>query len=118
MYDQQQVFSDSFYMMVYSGSMIFALIASVYMLFRRSNAIAPEVTPPLRLRRRVAAFFAIMVISHLWWYVLVKYNFSVDKTNISMRKLLFTDTKMQYSERNFKYSKSISAYSDSIATIT
>ena len=51
MYDQQQVFSDSLYIMVYGGSMVFALIACIYLLFRRSNAIAPEVTPPLRLRR-------------------------------------------------------------------
>jgi AraC-like DNA-binding protein len=82
MYDQQQVFSDSLYVMVYGGSMVFALIACIYLLFRRSNAIAPEVTPPLRLRRRVAAFFAIMVISHLWWYVLVKYNFFGDLLSI------------------------------------
>ena len=74
MYDQQLVFSDSFYMMVYGGSMIFALIACVYMLFRRSNAIAPEVTPPLRLRRWVAVFFGIMLMSHISWYILVKYG--------------------------------------------
>ena len=74
MYDQQQVFSDPFYMMVYGGSMIFALIACVYMLFRRSNAIAPEVTPPLGLRRWVAVFFGIMLMSHISWYILVKYG--------------------------------------------
>ncbi len=74
MYDQQQVFSDPFYMMVYGGSMVFALIACVYMLFRRSNAIAPEVTPPLRLRRWVAVFFGIMLMSHMSWYILVKYG--------------------------------------------
>jgi AraC-like DNA-binding protein len=82
MYDQQQVFSDSLYVMVYGGSMVFALIACIYLLFRRSNAIAPEVTPPLRLRRRVAAFFAIMVISHLWLYVLVKYSPFGDLTSL------------------------------------
>ncbi len=60
--------------MVYGGSMIFSLIASIYLLCRRSNAIAPEVTPPLRLRRWVAAFFAVMLLSHVWWYVLVKYD--------------------------------------------
>ena len=74
MYDQQQVFSDSLYVMVYGGSMVFALIACIYLLFRRSNAIAPEVTPPLLLRRWVAAFFAIMVMSHISWFVLVKYS--------------------------------------------
>ena len=74
MYDQQLVFSDPFYMMVYGGSMIYALIACVYMLFRRSNAIAPEVTPPLGLRRWVAVFFGIMLMSHISWYILVKYG--------------------------------------------
>ena len=74
MYDQQLVFSNPFYMMVYGGSMIFALIACVYMLFRRSNAIAPEVTPPLGLRRWVAVFFGIMLMSHISWYILVKYG--------------------------------------------
>ena len=73
MYEQQLVFSDSLYIMVYGGSMVFALIACIYLLFRRSNAIAPEVTPPLRLRRWVATFFAVMVMSHISWFVLVKY---------------------------------------------
>ena len=72
MYDQQLVFSNSLYLMVYGGSMIFSLIACIYLMFRRSNAIAPEVTSPLRLRRWVAAFFLVMLLSHLWWYVLVK----------------------------------------------
>ena len=74
MYDQQLEFSNSLYLMVYGGSMIFSLIACIYLLFRRSNAIAPEVTSPLRLRRWVAAFFVVMLLSHLWWYVLVKYD--------------------------------------------
>lgn len=74
MYDQQQVFSDPFYMMVYGGAMILALIGCIYLLFRRSNAFAPEVTPPLRLRRWVAVFFGIMLMSHISWYILVKYG--------------------------------------------
>ena len=74
MYEQQQVYSNSLYIMFYGGSMIFALIACIYLLFRRSNAIAPEVAPPLRLRRWVAAFFAVMVMSHLSWFMLVRYS--------------------------------------------
>ena len=74
MYDQQLVFSNSLFLMVYGGSMILSLIACIYLLCRRSNAIAPEVTPPLRLRRWVAVFFVVMLLSHLWWYVLVKYD--------------------------------------------
>lgn len=78
MYDQQQVFSDSLYLIVYGGSMIFALIGCIYLLFCRSNAFAPEVTPPLRLRHWVAAFFVVMLLSHISWYVFVKYGFFGD----------------------------------------
>ena len=58
--------------------MIFALIGCIYLLFRRSNAFAPEVTPPLRLRHWVAAFFVVMLLSHISWYVFVKYGFFGD----------------------------------------
>ena len=78
MYEQQQVYSNSLYLIFYGGSMVFALIACIYLLFRRSNAIAPEVTPPLRLRRWVAVFFGIMLMSHISWYVFVKYGFFGD----------------------------------------
>ena len=74
MYDQQQVFSDSLYLIVFGGAMILALIGCIYLLFRRSNAFAPEVTPPLGLRRWVAVFFGIMLMSHISWYILVKYG--------------------------------------------
>ena len=78
MYDHQQVFSNSLYLIVYGGAMILALIGCIYLLFRRSNAFAPEVTPPLRLRRWVAAFFVVMLLSHISWYVFVKYGFFGD----------------------------------------
>ena len=58
--------------------MILALIGCIYLLFRRSNAFAPEVTPPLRLRRWVAAFFVVILVSHITWYVFVKYGFFGD----------------------------------------
>ena len=43
------------------------MLASCYLLFRRANAIAPNVTPPVRLRRWTAAFFAVFVVNHLWY---------------------------------------------------
>ena len=42
-----------------------AAMASCYLLFRRANAIAPDVTPPVRLRRWTAAFFAVLVLNHV-----------------------------------------------------
>ena len=47
-----------------------AVVACVYLMYRRGNAFAPEITPPLRLRRWVAAFFALMALGHVWWVLL------------------------------------------------
>ena len=66
MYDHQ-VQEHFFYMMLYGAVAMMSLLASCYLLFRRSNAIAPEVTSPVRLRRWTAAFFASMTLSHIWY---------------------------------------------------
>ncbi len=55
------------YIMLYGAAAMQSLIACCYLLFRRSNAIAPEVTSPVHLRRWTAAFFASMSLSHLWY---------------------------------------------------
>ena len=44
------------------------LIAALYLLLRRGNAFAPEVTPPVRLRHWAAAFFGVSALGHVWWY--------------------------------------------------
>ena len=58
-----------------------AFIACVYLLLRKCNAFAADVTPPLSLRRWAAAFFAIMFLSHIWW--LLFYLFSGDFLSVS-----------------------------------
>ena len=65
MYDQY-IREDILYLMFYAGVAVLSLIASCYLLLRRANAIAPDVTPPVRLRRWTAAFFAASALSHLW----------------------------------------------------
>ena len=65
MYDQ--VRGDTFFLMLYAAVAMLALIACCYLLFRRSNAIAPDITPPVRLRRWTAAFFAAIALCHLWY---------------------------------------------------
>ena len=65
MYDQIQ--EDVLYLMLYAGVMVLSLIACCYLLLRRANAFAPDVTPPLRLRRWTAAFFAATALCHLWY---------------------------------------------------
>ena len=41
------------------------MMASCYLLFRQGNAFAKDVTPPVRLRRWTAAFFAALVLNHV-----------------------------------------------------
>ena len=74
MYEEQQLYNDLVYVMFYGGITFLALVAGVYMLFRRGNAIAPEITPPLRLRRWTAAFFALVVLGHVWWALLTCFH--------------------------------------------
>ena len=56
-----QIRQDTLYIMLYAVVITIAMLASCYLLFRRDNAIAPNVTPPVRLRRWTAAFFAAKV---------------------------------------------------------
>ena len=65
MYDQ--IREDTLYMMLYAVVAATAVIACCYLLFRRANAIVPDVTPPVRLRRWTAAFFAATALCHLWY---------------------------------------------------
>ena len=58
---------DIIFLMFYASVAILSLMASCYLLFRRANAIAPDVMSPLRLRRWTAAFFAAMTLCHLWY---------------------------------------------------
>ena len=66
MYDQQ-IREDFLYMMLYGAAAMLSVVACCYLLLRRSNAIAPDVTPPIRLRRCTAAFFASTAMSHVWY---------------------------------------------------
>ena len=65
MYDQTQ--EDAIFVMLYAVVMTMALMASAYLLFRRGNAFAEDIIPPLRLRRWTAAFFGIIAAGHLWY---------------------------------------------------
>lgn len=69
MYDQ--ILDDPIFMMLYAVVAAMAAVASIYLLFRRGNAFAAEVTPPLRLRRWTAAFMAASAIGHLWYMPIV-----------------------------------------------
>ena len=65
MYDQ--IREDKLYIMLYAVATAMSMLASCYLLFRRGNAFAADITPPVRLRRWAAAFFAFSALSHVWY---------------------------------------------------
>ena len=64
MYDQIR---EEIFLMFYASVAMLSLIACCYLLFRQGNAFAKDVTPPRRLRRWTAAFFAAIALCHLWY---------------------------------------------------
>ena len=66
-----QIREDTFYIMLYAMVTAMAMMASCYLLFRQGNAFARDVTPPLRLRRWAAAFFAFLALNHVWYMPIV-----------------------------------------------
>ena len=65
------------------------LFAAVYLLLRRGNAFAPDITPPVRLRRWAASFFAVAALGHVWW--LLFYIFSSDIRSVSYIAVVMLD---------------------------
>ena len=55
-----------------------AMMASCYLLFRRGNAFAPDITTPARLRRWAAAFFAGFALNHIWYMPILFLSSSED----------------------------------------
>ena len=62
------------FFILYGITGVVPLMAAVYLLLRRGNAFAPDVTPPLRLHRWAAAFFAVAALGHVWWYLFFAYS--------------------------------------------
>ena len=48
-----------------------AMMASGYLLFRRRNAFAPDITSPTRLRRWVGLFIAAIALNHVWYMPMI-----------------------------------------------
>ena len=64
MHNQNQ---EEIFLMFYASVAMLSLIACCYLLFRQGNAFAKDVTPPVRLRRWTAAFFAAIASCHMWY---------------------------------------------------
>lgn len=67
--EEQTILHDIFFVLFYGGVIMLNLVAAVYLLLRRGNAIAPDVTSPARLRRWAAVFLIACAISHVSWLV-------------------------------------------------
>ena len=65
MYDQ--IREDTLFIILYTLVTGMAIMSSCYLLLRRGNAFAPDITPPVRLRRWTAAYFAAAALGHLWY---------------------------------------------------
>ena len=76
---EQEFQGDVLYMMLYAVVAALNLVVCCYLLFRRGNAFAPDITSPVRLRRWTAAFFAAMTLSHLWYMPGIYLTASEDK---------------------------------------
>ena len=66
MYGQQAAEFLQLFMLFGEGAAT-AVIACIYLLLRRGNAFAPEVTTSSRLRRWTIAFFAAVALGHVWY---------------------------------------------------
>jgi len=60
-------FQDVLFLTLYGSVTAIAFVSCCYLLLRRNNAFASDIKSPLRLRRWMAAFFAAIGASHLWW---------------------------------------------------
>lgn len=78
------------FFILYGITGVIPFIAAVYLLFRRGNAFAPGVEPPLRLRRWAAAFFASATLGHVWW--LLFYFFSHDMNSTTYVVVVLLDS--------------------------
>lgn len=68
MYDYRGL-QDVIFIVLYCMAAFFALLATVYLLWRRGNAFADNLRSSRVLRRWTAALMATIVGSHVWWYV-------------------------------------------------
>ena len=72
----EKILEDAIFVMLYAVVTVLAALGCVYLLFRRGNAFAADVTPPLRLRRWAAAFLAVIALGHVWYWPAMAFSSS------------------------------------------
>ena len=61
---------DMFFIMLYGGVTMMAVLAGLYLWLRSGNAVNREMESPKELRCWAAAFLASVAASHVWWALL------------------------------------------------
>lgn len=69
-----QILDNLFFIILFGGTAMAALLSCIYLLLRKGNAFSTEVTPPIRLRHWAASFFAISLFEHIWWLLFYLYS--------------------------------------------
>ena len=77
------------YLLLHGAGTAVAAVLCLYLLLCRGKAIAPEITPPARLRRWAAALFGIMALVHVWWILF--YTYSDDTSSVIYGLLVAID---------------------------
>jgi AraC-like DNA-binding protein len=62
------------YLQLHGAGTAVCVVLCLYLLLCRGKAIAPNITPPARLRRWAAALFGIMALAHVWWILFYTYS--------------------------------------------
>ena len=65
--EASEILQDIVFVLLYGGVIMLSVVAALYLLLRRGNAVAPEVTSPVRLRRWAAAFLLAGALSRGFW---------------------------------------------------
>ena len=77
------------YLLLHGAGTAVSIMLFLYLLLCRGKAIAPDITPPTRLRRWAAALFGIMAMAHIWWILF--YTFSNDTNSLTYGMLVAID---------------------------
>ena len=62
------------YLLLHGAGTAVATVLCLYLWLCRGKAIAPDITPPARLRRWAAALFGIMALAHVYWILFYTYS--------------------------------------------
>ena len=77
------------YLLLHGAGTAICVVLCLYLLLCRGKAVAPNITPPARLRRWAAALFGVMAMAHIWWILF--YTFSNDTHSVLYGLLVAID---------------------------